>query len=361
MKKNLLSALILTFISIYQTSAQQILHPVIVEEATGTWCGFCVRGAVFMDNLSDKYGDDFVGIAVHNGMNDPMVVANYDAGTTNFPNFGGFPSAIVGRKHLVDPMDIETPFLQEAAIPATADISGMATYDKVSRELTVNISSTTTKNYVAPKFFIAMVEDGVTGTSSGYNQSNYYAGGSLGPMGGFENLPNPVPAAQMTYNHVARALFGGFNGLSGSIKSPWLANKTATYEYSGYIIPEEFNIANCHVVIGVMSNENKFLNVAKIPLQESTSSQQLYSDKKVMISPNPISSTSYIQVDNPNSEDLTIYIFNSLGRLVANQDYGQTTGLSSLPLVTNNLPSGNYFVHVILGNERIVKQVAVVK
>lgn len=360
MKKVLQLALLLLIFT-YTLSAQQILHPVIVEEATGTWCGFCVRGAVYMDSLSEKYGDDFVGIAVHNGQNDPMVVPAYDAGTTNFPNFSGFPSAIVARNHLVSPEDIEVPFLQEAAIPATVDISGMATYDKVSRELTVNVSSTTSKNYVAPKFFIALVEDGVKGTSSGYNQANYYSGGSLGPMGGYEKLPNPVPAAQMTYNHVARALFGGFNGLSGSIKSPWLANKTATYEYSGYIIPEEFNIANCHVVIGVMNNESKFLNVAKISLQESTASLELNSNHKVIISPNPVSSTSYIQVDNPNSEDLKIYVFNSLGKLVANQDYGRTSGLSSLPLNANGLPSGNYFVHVILGGERIVKQIAVVK
>ncbi|MBL7832200.1 MAG: hypothetical protein JNK41_14330, partial [Saprospiraceae bacterium] len=209
MKKIILSVFSFIMLSLGLISAQQILHPVVVEEATGTWCGFCVRGAVYMDQLTEKYGDDFVGIAVHNGTNDPMVVPTYDQGTTNFPNFSGFPSAIVARKHLVSPEDIETPFLQEAAIAPTVDLTATATYDKVTRELVVNLSSTTTKNYVAPKFFIALIEDGVTGTSAGYNQSNYYSGGSLGPMGGFENLPNPVPANQMVYNHVARALFGG--------------------------------------------------------------------------------------------------------------------------------------------------------
>lgn len=361
MKKIILSVFSFIMLSLGLISAQQILHPVVVEEATGTWCGFCVRGAVYMDQLTEKYGDDFVGIAVHNGTNDPMVVPTYDQGTTNFPNFSGFPSAIVARKHLVSPEDIETPFLQEAAIAPTVDLTATATYDKVTRELVVNLSSTTTKNYVAPKFFIALIEDGVTGTSAGYNQSNYYSGGSLGPMGGFENLPNPVPANQMVYNHVARALFGGFNGLSGSIKSPWLANKTATYEYSGYIIPEEFNIAKCHVVVGVMSNENKFLNAAKISLEEATASVTLNADHKVMISPNPIYGTSYIQVNNPNAEDLSIKMYNNFGVMVASQNYGRMSGLNSLPIVSDNLGSGTYFIHVLIGNERVVKQIAVVK
>ncbi|MBL7829808.1 MAG: T9SS type A sorting domain-containing protein, partial [Saprospiraceae bacterium] len=158
-----------------------------------------------------------------------------------------------------------------------------------------------------------------------------------------------------------RALFGGFNGLSGSIKSPWLANKTATYEYSGYIIPEEFNIAKCHVVVGVMSNENKFLNAAKISLEEATASVTLNADHKVMISPNPIYGTSYIQVNNPNAEDLSIKMYNNFGVMVASQNYGRLSGLNSLPIVSDNLGSGTYFIHVLIGNERVVKQIAVVK
>ena len=54
---------------------------------------------------------------------------------------------------------------------------------------------------------MALTEDGVRRVmTSGYNQVNAYAGNALGPMGGFESLPNPVPAAQMVYDHVARVL-----------------------------------------------------------------------------------------------------------------------------------------------------------
>jgi thiol-disulfide isomerase/thioredoxin len=342
-------------------SGLDILHPVLVEEATGTWCGFCPRGAVYMDSLSKKYGDNFIGIAVHNGMNDPMVVTEYDAGVTNFPGFSGFPSAIVGRNFLVSPEDIEIPFLQEASTVATVSLSATATYDANTRELTINASSTTSKNYVAPKFFIALVEDGVHGTTSGYNQSNYYSGGGLGVMGGFEILPNPVPAAKMVFNHVARALFGGYNGLSGTIKSPWLVNSTANYEKKGYIIPNEFNIANMHAVVGVMSNQNKFLNIIKLPIEKSTASNEVSNNRKVLISPNPISTVGYIQINQPGNGEITVKICDVLGNVVAKQNYGKSNDLTSLPIVTDNLSNGNYFVHIQIDNETIVKQIAVIK
>lgn len=49
------------------------MHPdkkVWVEEATGTWCGWCPRGEVYMNYLYAKYPEHFVGIAVH--QKDPM-------------------------------------------------------------------------------------------------------------------------------------------------------------------------------------------------------------------------------------------------------------------------------------------------
>jgi len=49
---------------------------VVGEEKTGTWCGWCPRGAVGLANMESV--PEFIGIAVHNGSNDPMVVSSYD-------------------------------------------------------------------------------------------------------------------------------------------------------------------------------------------------------------------------------------------------------------------------------------------
>lgn len=37
---------------------------VVVEEGTGTWCGYCPRGTVAIKRMNEKYPDQFIGIAV---------------------------------------------------------------------------------------------------------------------------------------------------------------------------------------------------------------------------------------------------------------------------------------------------------
>ncbi|HTL80877.1 MAG TPA: hypothetical protein VL651_04195, partial [Bacteroidia bacterium] len=49
------------------------VHHVTVEEATGTWCGWCVRGIVYMDSMHAVHPSDADLIAVHDG--DPMTYA----------------------------------------------------------------------------------------------------------------------------------------------------------------------------------------------------------------------------------------------------------------------------------------------
>ena len=47
-------------------------HKIVAEEGTGTWCGYCVRGIVALEEMNKKYPDNFIGIAIHSG--DPMAV-----------------------------------------------------------------------------------------------------------------------------------------------------------------------------------------------------------------------------------------------------------------------------------------------
>ena len=40
----------------------------VVEEGTGTWCGWCVRGIVALEYMRENYPDKFIGIGVHYGL-----------------------------------------------------------------------------------------------------------------------------------------------------------------------------------------------------------------------------------------------------------------------------------------------------
>jgi hypothetical protein len=189
---------------------------VVGEEGTGTWCQWCPRGAVFMDMMEERYGDHWAGIAVHNG--DPMTVTEYDDGLGAI--IAGYPSSVVDRKEDVDPSLMEPDFLNRIATLPKAIVSNEASYNSTNNELSVKVTAkfiqSTTGNY---RIACVLTEDGVTGTGSGYAQSNAYAGGGNGVMGGYESKPNPVPASQMVYDHVARAISTSFTGQTGIIPS----------------------------------------------------------------------------------------------------------------------------------------------
>jgi hypothetical protein len=95
-----------------------------------------------------------------------------------------------------------------------AKLTSGAMYNASTGDLDVSIKAefktATSGNY---KVACVIVEDSVKGTAAGYNQANYYAGGTNGVMGGFETKANPVPAAQMQYDHVARAIAPDFYGV----------------------------------------------------------------------------------------------------------------------------------------------------
>ncbi|MGJ8661949.1 MAG: hypothetical protein ACSHXL_07920, partial [Bacteroidota bacterium] len=183
--------------------SQYIINPVVPalgkmvvgEEGTGTWCGWCPRGAVFMDRFENDYDEFWAGIAVHNGSNDPMVCEPYDQGM----NFSSFPGAKIDRIGSgIDPSAMGSPFFSQLQVAPTAWIEVGATFDAVTRELKVSgnfdFQSAATNQY---KVAFVITEDGLSGTTSSWAQSNSYAGGNSGVMGGYELLPSPVPASLM--------------------------------------------------------------------------------------------------------------------------------------------------------------------
>lgn len=68
------------------------VHKPILEEYTGTWCGYCPRGYVGLEIMSHLYPDDFIGISYHQG--DEMEVLP----PREYPNeIVGYPDAWLDR------------------------------------------------------------------------------------------------------------------------------------------------------------------------------------------------------------------------------------------------------------------------
>jgi hypothetical protein len=229
---------------------------IVIEEGTGTWCGWCPRGAVAMTSMRTLHPDRFIGIAVHNG--DPMAVAAYNNGL----GFTGFPTAAINRARTVDPSpsSLNVDFQKEETISGYKIEFQKAEFN--SQKTQINIIAKVTSAFDATvdmRVAFVVVENDVTGSASGYNQSNYYSVaysyGQLGAMGGYENLPNPVPASQMVYPEVARCILPSFNGAVGSVPANLVKETPVTYNYT-LALPASVNNANNIELIALLL-ENK--------------------------------------------------------------------------------------------------------
>ncbi len=336
---------------------------IVVEEATGTWCTWCPRGAVWLDRMNTCFGDNFIGVAVHN--NDPMALAAYDSGLTGFPNFPGFPSVVVDRTNVMDPSELEQPTIAKVGNAPNVVLGVSADWDESTRALNVtgyadmNMSTTTGFKWVG-----VLTEDGVTGTGSGYDQINAYSGGGQGPMGGYENLPNPVPAAQMVYDHVGRALLAGYGGVADAGLENLSEGDQAFFDFDEITVPAEYNMENMHIIVMLIAPNGVIVNGTEVTVDAATTTSvrdAQFDHDLAKVFPNPFNDMTNIRLNLETSSEVSVSVFNTIGQVVSRKEYGSLQGDVILPFYSNNLDNGTYFIHISIDDKLVTKQVQIAK
>lgn len=243
---------------------------VVVEEWTGTWCGFCPRGIVGMSYMKEKYGNDgFIGIAVHgnNGMQrDPMTVSSYAPFLNSFALMG-FPGCAMNRMYSFDPN-------QEDLEDFYKDVVKDDTYVQVeSLTAEYNAENPDVLTATASVEFVLPVENGdyklafvITENNVGpYPQTNYFAGGAYGKMGGWELKS----ANQYWYfDEVARDIEGCF-GIAGSIPAKVEAGEACQYTTT-VSLENVQKLSKCELVAMVLNGRTgEIMNAAHTSLYEA--------------------------------------------------------------------------------------------
>ncbi len=314
------------------------------EEATGTWCSWCVRGHVFMEFMHDNYHGYWAGVAVHNG--DPMVDVDYDAGIGSL--IGGYPSALVERGADIDPNALGAAFLNSIIIPPTGVITNGANYNETTGELNISASiewkTDVTGNW---KIACVIIEDSVTGTEAGYNQANAYAGGSNGPMGGYEDLPNPVPAADMVYENVGRKILPSFDGVVIPFTDGSVNGDTKVVKFTTTIDPtwDANNISIATILI--KESDGTVDNAGLATLQEAIDNGYVGINPKksvavnsVKLYPNPTTNTTSLFINNLDGNSVNVTVYSISGQVVDAINYGAQYGSNSFPINTKEYSKG---------------------
>ena len=293
---------------------------VVGEEATGTWCGWCPRGAVALNWMDHDYEGYWQGIAVHNG--DPMTDAAYDAAMP----VSGYPSGIVDRGPDIDPSAFKQDFLQRIVIPPNGIITNGAeiTGNTLRVSLTLDV-----QNYIQGSYKLAcvLVEDSVTGSGPNWYQANYYSGGaSLVDVDGtdWSTMPGNVPDYMMIYRHVARGVAPTFNGNplnnssynSGDIE-------TQCFEFT---LDPSWDQSKMHIVGMLIDASNRIDNASSTNIEEAVNhgldencavlsiGVDLNGPDRINIYPNPAKEEVYIS--NLNNNNTVVKIYDIKGSLV---------------------------------------------
>ena len=323
----------------FNTLSQIPAKKVVIEEGTGTWCQWCPRGAVAMESMYNSHPNDFIGIAVHNG--DPMAVTAYDNGA----NFSGYPGCNVDRVLLdqgVSSSAFESYYQDRINVvtPAAVSVVSSGTGSSVTLDVSATFYTTfSTANY---RLGVIIIEDNVTGTTSGYNQANAYSGGTT-PMGGYELLPNPVPAAQMVYDHVGRALLGTYNGQAGSVPTSLSDGQTASYTFN-YTVPTTSIKSNMKAVaVLIDQTTGEIVNANSIGL--GSAGINSLDKNEFSVYPNPATDVVNVSFE-ASSADYSVSLMDLQGRVVSSQELSNANGTQLISFSTESIAKGTYIISI---------------
>jgi hypothetical protein len=305
-------------------------QPLLLEYTTSTSHSYSPAAIYSAERILNQYPDNVTVINMHG--NDPMYApAYYFAGPFYIPRM----YANRTDTNVLPAADELLPLLQ-ADSPIDLDFS--VGYDEATRQLKCQTDVTFLSDYENPLYHtVVLVEDSVTGTSSYYDQANFYAGGAYGSLGGFENKPPYIPASEMVYRFVGRK---AFNGVYGS--------KVFTVMKAGqktsYLATDEMNldsITDRHYLVSIVMDQNRrVMNHQKVKIKEVikilTSSKDI-AGSDVRIYPNPASGSLFL---SGWQEAQKVEIYNSHGVCVLTSPAHEQINIEHLP---NEL----YYLNVI--------------
>ena len=252
---------------------------IVCEEFSGNLCGYCPAGIVAMEQLVEKYPDNFIAIVAHYyNSNDPMYISEYSP----IISFGRTaPNFVINRSKVTDqafPEDgtasgrnlVEDLLLSEWKEKVCGTIQITADKETISNNrLEVNVSASFNLDMADSPFEICLVavENGLSGGE--YYQLNNYSGGSI-EMGGWEKLPNIV--TDIVYNDAAIALVD-FYGIDGSLPADVTSGETYEYTHEMNLYRAK-NIDNVVVVALLVNTETgEIINAGKYALNTTSGIQ----------------------------------------------------------------------------------------
>ena len=150
------------------------LHKPLVEEYTGTWCQYCPRALAGMEKMTDKNGENFVGVAYH--VLDEM---SFTPSSYLPADPSGLPSVFIDRVAGFNPLEGQSEWEKRRNIIAPATLTVIGEWADESKTK-VRATSTTTfiRDFKDNPYRIGYILIANDVHHSGWSQSNALSGES---------------------------------------------------------------------------------------------------------------------------------------------------------------------------------------
>lgn len=231
-------------ITVNYTQAINFAKRVLIEDYTGTWCGYCPRVSYGIEQVlaQTEYA---VPVAIHRG-NDPYNFAGANV-LENLIGLQGYPTAMLNRltewkypepNNVNQVVALTQGTLPKLGLAMTANVSG--------GNVNLTVKTKFGKTISGAKLVVYALENGLI-----YNQVNYtsyFGGGST--ITGF------------THDHVVRAVFTNILG-DDIPTSESVYDNVYTKTFSVAVPSNVANVSNMEFVAFIVGSDKKAINVRK--------------------------------------------------------------------------------------------------
>lgn len=322
---------------------------VLLEEATGTWCGYCVNGVLTIEALEENFNTDktrVIPIAIHG--NDLWEIENA-VDILDIYCGGSYPTGWVDR----------TKYFGEASVGLETGKWGLYTAQQLTSNApmnveiaaSINISSrmleiNTEASFYADiegelRFSCYILEDHLKA-----NQSNAYNGISGHPYYGLGD-----PIQNFDHKHVLREILEDSWGVQGELPNSVSSGESYEHVFQ-YSVPEEFELSNVSVVCFVAKynediNEREVLNANVAYYSDFTpvGIDGINSSAQVLkVFPNPAKTHFTVQWFDKNSSDAQIELMNYTGQTILTKKIYSKNGFIKESVNTSHLVPGVYYI-----------------
>ena len=242
----------------------------VIEEFTGTWCGWCTIGLDGMKSAHEKYGDKAVLLAGHAG--DEMQCDDY---VEILDYADGYPDAIMDRMYSLYPsadnLSTYIDYQIENRI-TVGTITAKAEWASDAKE-TIKVNTETEFVYSddSGNYGIAYIlsEDGMSDPS--WVQQNYLSG-----RAGYESTTWYSLDAQVSgviYDHVVVAAWQPVLGVDGSVASTFAAGAKLTYTFDADITSKPLIQDKTKLKIAALlidRNTGRIVNATQVAIDDAT-------------------------------------------------------------------------------------------